>query len=456
MATITRPTITRPTAAKRTGQPGSYFYAEYQHARAQQAMVRRDRLGRVLPRSLAKSVPVALLVSLVLAFGIHLPGAFAFGVFALIVVVWSGVVIVSAFGGDGELETLRANAEGERKTARMAARLRRAGWTVMHDLEVPSADAVVGNLLIGPTGVLVLTSDPTEGVVRYSKKVASVDGEPLTEAIERIGFLASQIRSDLQAAVPLIKLSVYPALVMVEADVLWKDGAVENVTIIGLRSLPDFARSRKGKLNPVEVKQVVAAARELFPPFVDRGIDAVTIDRDEWVRVMDLLNAIRERGGDASDLLPRVRDLEARLSRQADGFTRIGLGPDDADDADDVEPDDGFVSDALLGDDGEQEFMTSPPAPGHGSSAASAASAAGLRGSEDEGGGLIASFRPSGRARGRRPRPPRTSQQVPWTPGGGDPAGNPGTRPSLASVRTERETRAPRPAPGPETERADP
>jgi hypothetical protein len=446
MATITRPTITRPTAAKRTGQPGSYFYAEYQHARAQQALVRRDRLGRVLPRSLAKSVPVALVVCLVLAFGIHLPGAFAFGVFALIVVVWSGVIVVSAFGGDGELETLRANAEGERKTARMAARLRRAGWTVMHDLEVPSADAVVGNLLIGPTGVLVLTSDPTEGVVRYSKKVASVDGEPLTEEIERIGFLASQVRSDLQASVPLIKLPVYPALVMVEADVLWKDGAVENVTIINLRSLPDFARSRKGKLNPVEVKQVVAAARELFPPFTDRGIDAVTIDRDEWVRVMDLLSAIRERGGHASDLLPRVRDMEARLSRQADGFTRIGLSPDDAGDE---EPDDEFASGPLLGDHGEHD-VTRPPAPGHGSSAAAAAS---LRGAEDEGGGLIASFRPSGRARGRRPR---TSQQVPWITGGSDPAGSPGTRPSLASVRTEREARAPRPAPGAEPERADP
>jgi hypothetical protein len=327
MATITRPATT----TTRTGQPGSYLYSEYRHGREHQALVRRDRLGRVLPRSLAKSVPVGLLVFLVLKFGAGVPGGFAFALFALIVVGWSVAIVVAAFGSDTEIETLRLGAEAERKTARALARLRRAGWTVMHDLEVQTADAVVGHLVIGPAGVLAINSDARKGVVRYSKKVATVDTEPLTAAIERDAFLAAQIKAELQAKLPLIKLSVYAVMVMTEADVLWKDGAVDGVSIINIRRIFDFARDRPRRLNPVEVKEVVATAKDLFPPFVDnRSLEQVTIGRDQWLVLMDTLHTIRERGGDASELMERLATLEAQLSRRADNFRRVGLRAPDA------------------------------------------------------------------------------------------------------------------------------
>lgn len=382
MATITKPATTNT----RTGQPGSYLYSEYRRGREHQALVRRDRLGRVLPRSLAKSVPVGLLVCLVLTFGVGLPGGFGIGVLALIVVGWSSVIVASAFSQDSEIETMRLGAEAERKTARALARLRRAGWTVLHDLEVPSADAVVGHLVIGPAGVLVINSEPRKGVVRYTKKVATVDGEPLTAAIERDAFVGSQIKSELQARVPLIKLSVYPVMVMTEADVLWKDGAVQGVTIINIRRIFDFARDRPRRLNPVEVKEVVAAARVLFPPFVDnRSLDQVTIGRDQWLMLMHTLHAIRERDGDASELMDRLSTLEAQLSRRADGFARVGI-PLGSDDSTDIEE---LPEPADLG---------------------------GPDGSEDRDGGIIHALRPTGRARGRRQS---------------------GSRRSLASVRPE-------------------
>src|SRR5262249_3314555 len=163
--------------------------------------------------------------------------------------------VLSAFGGDNEIESLRQTAEAERKTARAVARLRRHGWVVMHDMRLPSADAVVGHLLVGPAGVLTLASEPAKGVVRYTKKVASVDGHRLTGAIERAAFLAEQIKSELRAELPLIKIPVSPVLVMVEADVLWKDGAVSGVTILNIRTLVDWARGRPRRLNPAEVKQ---------------------------------------------------------------------------------------------------------------------------------------------------------------------------------------------------------
>jgi len=384
MATITRPA----TANTRTGRPGSYLYSEYRRGREHQALVRRDRLGRVLPRSLAKSVPVALLVFLVLKFGVDASGGLAFAVFALIVVGWSSVIVATAFGRDDEIETLRLGAEAERKTARALARLRRAGWTVLHDLEVPSADAVVGHLAIGPAGVLVINSEARKGVVRYTKKVATVDGEPLTAAIERDAFLGTQIKSELQAKLPLIKLSVYPVMVMTEADVLWKDGAVAGVTIINIRRIFDFARDKPRRLNPVEVKEVVAATKETFPPFVDnRSLEQVTIGRDQWLMLMDTLHAIRERGGDASGLMDRLAALETQLSRRGDGFERVGIP---------AAPDDLSGIEALPGPDDPGE-----PGPADGRE-----------------GGIIRSLRPSGRARSRR---------------------QPGSRPSLASVRPDQD-----------------
>jgi hypothetical protein len=405
-------TITRATTANRTGRPGQYLYSEYRRAREHRALVRRDRLSRVLPRSLAKSVPVALLVCLVLAFGVGLPGGFAFGVLVLIVVGWSAVIVVSAFGGDNEIENLRETAEAERKTARAVSRLRRHGWVVLHDMRVPSADAVVSHLLIGPAGVLTLSSEPGKGVVRYTKKVASLDGDPLTGAIDRAAFLAEQIRTELRAEVPLVKIPVNAVLVMAEADVLWSDGAVNGVTIINIRSIVGWARGRPKRLNPAEVKQVVAAARTLFPAFVDnRATEQVMLHRDQWLMLMDTLHTIRERDGDASDLLDRLASLEAQLSRQADGFSRGALPSG----LDDFESDLGVLDD--IGEaDGDETGEHSAPAPRADAGAD----------------GVVSSLRSAG-GRGRARRP-----------GGG--------RPSLAAVRPEQDP--PPPPKGPEGTRA--
>jgi hypothetical protein len=333
MATITRPTITRPTLTK-TGSPGQFLYAEYLRARDHHALVRRDRLARNLPRTLAKAVPVALLISLVMAFGAGLPGGFAFLVFVLVIAGWTGVAVASAFGDDGEIEHLRTCAEAERRTARTISRLGRQGYAVLHDRIVPTTDATVGHVLIGPGGVIVLNSEPAEGVVRYTKKVASVDGEPLTTPIERTAFLGSEIRTQLRAAVPMVKITVSPVLVMTEADVLWKDGAVDGVTVISIKDVIGYVRSRPSRLNPAEVKQVVTAVQRLFPPFTgDRLTDQVTMHRDQWVLLMDALRTIRERDGDATDLLDRLAQIESDLGRQADGFARRGIPGEDADSA---------------------------------------------------------------------------------------------------------------------------
>ncbi|MBX6390037.1 MAG: NERD domain-containing protein [Frankia sp.] len=325
MATITRPLSTGKTTP--SGRPGQYLFTEYLRAREHQALVRRDHLTRTLPRSAAKAAAAGLVVSLVMAFGARIPFGYILLIFVLIVAGWSAVIIVAAFGVDSEIETLRVCAEAERKTARGIARLRRHGWVILPDRRVPSADTTVGHILVGPGGVIVINSDPANGTVRYTKKVATVDGEPLTGAIQRTAFLGGEIRAKLREQMPMVKVPVAPLLVMVDATVLWKDGAVDGVTILNLRAVVGWVKARQQRLNPGEVKQVIGILDRYFPPFVDGpAMDRVPLDRDVWLSLMDALATIRRGGGVVDQsTLRRLAVIEAELARQGDEISRLGL-----------------------------------------------------------------------------------------------------------------------------------
>ncbi|MCK9874379.1 NERD domain-containing protein [Frankia sp. Ag45/Mut15] len=316
MATITRPTMTR------VGRPGHSLQTEYQRARETQALVRRDRLARQLPRTAARAAVVGLILALVIGFGLGQP-AVAVAVFFLVLVAWPAGIVAASFGTAPDIELLREGAEAERKTARAIARLRRNGYLILHDRAVPYSDATIGHLLIGPGGVMVLGSDNSKGTLRYTKGGAICDGESLKPVIDRIAWLGGEVRSQIRGALPMIKIPVSPVMVMVEANVLWSDGALEGVTIISIKDVANFIRKKAGRLNPGEVRQIVSAAERLFPAYsANRLSQHVTVDRDQWVTLMDTLHTIRERDGDASDLLDRLAQLEDDLRRQADPTPR--------------------------------------------------------------------------------------------------------------------------------------
>jgi hypothetical protein len=319
MATITRPTMTR------VGRPGHSLETQYQRARETQALVRRDRLARQVPRTAARSAVVGLVLALVIAFGVGQPGI-AIAVFFLVFLAWPAGIIVASFGTAPDIESLREGAEAERKTARAIARLRRHGYLMLHDRAVPYSDATIGHLLIGPGGVMVLGSDNSKGTLRYTKGGAVCDGESLKPVIDRSAWLGGEVRSQIRAALPMLKIPVNPILVMVEANVLWSDGALEGVTVISIKDVANFIRKKPGRLNPGEVRQIAAAAERLFPAYsANRLADQVTVDRDQWLSLMDALRTIRERDGDASDLLDRLAQIEADLGRQADVAGRAGM-----------------------------------------------------------------------------------------------------------------------------------
>ena len=65
-----------------------------------------------------------------------------------------------------QARTWRRGAHGERRTARLLDRLTRDGFVVFHDLAVPSSDANVDHLVIGPTGLFVIDSKQWSGQVQ--------------------------------------------------------------------------------------------------------------------------------------------------------------------------------------------------------------------------------------------------------------------------------------------------
>ncbi|MCL9793267.1 nuclease-related domain-containing protein [Frankia sp. AgKG'84/4] len=319
MATITRPTMTR------VGRPGHSLQTEYQRARENQALVRRDRLARQVPRIAVRAAVVGLVLALVIAFGLGQP-AVAIAVFFLVFLAWPAGIVAASFGTAPDIEFLREGAEAERKTAKAIARLRRHGYLILHDRAVPYSEATIGHLLVGPGGVMVLGSDNSKGTVRYTKGGAVCDGESLKPVIDRASWLGGEVRNQIRAALPMLKIPVIPVLVMVEANVLWSDGALDGVTIISMKDVANFIRKKPGRLNPGEVRQIIAASERLFPAFsANRLADEVTVDRDQWLALMDALRTIRERDGDASELLDRLAQIEADLGRQADVGTRAGM-----------------------------------------------------------------------------------------------------------------------------------
>lgn len=288
-------------------------------------MARHDRIARDVPRAAIRAAIIGLGLGLVIGFGLGLPGL-GVTIFIALVVIWPAGMAIAAFGAAPDVEQLRVAAEAERKTARAITRLRRHGYVLMHDLAVPYSQATIGHLLVGPGGVMILISDTNKGIVRYTKGGAVVDGESLKPAIDRASWLGGEVRNQIRAALPTVKIPTYPILVMVEASVLWKDGALEGVTVINIKDVVEYIRHKPGRLDPGQVQQIVDTARRLFPPFAsNRLAEQVVVDRDQWLTLMDALRTIRENGGDASGMLDRLAQIESDLGRQADLIDRAGL-----------------------------------------------------------------------------------------------------------------------------------
>jgi Nuclease-related domain len=119
------------------------------------------------------------------------------------------------FRVSGDARAWRLGAKGERRTARILARLGRDGFVAFHDLAVPGSPANVDHLVIGPTGVFVIDSKFYRGTVRVGFDGRLwYGGRSLDRVLGTLWWEAQQV-ADALAVGPEIR--VYPVLCMHEA-----------------------------------------------------------------------------------------------------------------------------------------------------------------------------------------------------------------------------------------------
>jgi Nuclease-related domain len=112
----------------------------------------------------------------------------------------------------------RRGAAGERRTARLLARLERDGWVTLHDLAVPGSRANLDHLAIGPGGVFVIDSKQYRGRLQLDASGQLWHGHyPLAPTLGTVSFEADQAAQVL----PDPGMAVVPIVAVHGAQVPW-------------------------------------------------------------------------------------------------------------------------------------------------------------------------------------------------------------------------------------------
>ena len=160
-----------------------------------------------------------------------------------------------------ETRAWRRGAIGERRTARLLARLERHGWAVLHDLAVPGSRANIDHLLIGPGGVFVVDSKLYTGKLHLAPGGSLWHGRyPLAPVLRAVRFEAAQAAQTL--ATPGVE--VVPLVAVHGAQVPWGKFVVDGVPVVGARRLPELLRRLPATLGPERVAGLADTARVRF------------------------------------------------------------------------------------------------------------------------------------------------------------------------------------------------
>lgn len=157
-----------------------------------------------------------------------------------------------------------AGAEGERRTGRMLTVLRWSGWTVLHDLALPTGTANIDHLVVSPSGVVLLVDSKRWGAdARYRVRV--VAGRLLhgtTDVTDRLRGL----RYETATAARVLGVTVIPVVVMhgapVDGGALTFDGIRIVAADSAVAELRRLARRHRG-----HGRRLGRRAAEAFKPY---------------------------------------------------------------------------------------------------------------------------------------------------------------------------------------------
>jgi hypothetical protein len=166
-----------------------------------------------------------------------------------------------------EARAWRLGARGERRTARILARLERDGFVAFHDLAVPGSPANIDHLVIGPTGVFVIDSKLYRGAVRIGLDGRLwYEGRSLDRVLGTLWWEAQQVAEALAAG---SEIRVFPVLCMHDTHLPWlEELAVDGIPVIAGSALYLALRVPRQSLTPAQVAWLCGQVRAGFHPAV--------------------------------------------------------------------------------------------------------------------------------------------------------------------------------------------
>jgi hypothetical protein len=235
------------------GQPGASAAAEYRRRRAAERAAWVSTLpGRAI------AILVAGATAWLLAAQVVGQLATLAGVAVAVGLAWLLRLRISP-------ETLawRHGAIGERRTARLLARLERLGWAILHDLAIPGSQANIDHLAVGPGGVVVIDTKQYRGRLHLDRYGFLWHGRHLLiSTLRRVRWQADQ--ADEVLGVPDVQVAALVAVhgASVPLGRLDSDG----VTVAPARRVPDLLRALPPILGPERVAWLADRARLRFRP----------------------------------------------------------------------------------------------------------------------------------------------------------------------------------------------
>ena len=212
------------------GRPGASAQGEYQRRRATElATWARGLPWRVL--ALVAAGVAAWLAAAPVAPTLAAPAG---------VTVAAGLGWLLRFRSSPDAVAWRRGAAGERRTARLLARLERQGWAVLHDLAIPNSQANIDHLVIGPGGVLAIDTKQYHGRLLLDSYGLLWHGRHLlVSALRKTVWEADQADEVLGVA----DVQVAAIVAVHGASVPWGVLRADGVTIVPARRLPDLLSS---------------------------------------------------------------------------------------------------------------------------------------------------------------------------------------------------------------------
>ncbi|MET1059994.1 MAG: nuclease-related domain-containing protein [Nocardioides sp.] len=133
-----------------------------------------------------------------------------------------------------------------------------AGWTVLHDMVWPGRrGARIDHVVIGPSGIYVISSQAWSGTVSVEDDVLREDGRPRERAV------ASAAEAALQVGQMSSRLAItQPMICFATAESV--NGRSREVVVCSTGTLVDVLISRPQVLNAGQVRQVAGEVQEQF------------------------------------------------------------------------------------------------------------------------------------------------------------------------------------------------